>query len=237
MNRNLCLRIALACACTVAVSRLASAQSPAVAVPQGSVRSDPGAKKVLGLADIGRWNRITSAALSADGKWMMDVVTPNEGDGTLSIRQLDGSKMFTIPGGSAPVFSDDSRHVGYFVSPPSVAAGGRGNRGGGRGQATPGTSSATSSRRFELLDLASGEKYAVPEANTFKFSKGSRFVAVRMNKANPTAKHNGADLVLREVPSGISQNVGNVGLYDFDDTGRMLAYTVDAADRSGNGVY
>jgi dienelactone hydrolase len=237
MYRNLCFRFALACACTVAVSGLASAQRPAVAVPQDSVRSDPGPKKILGLADIGRWNRITNAALSADGKWMTDVVTPNEGDGTLSVRQLDGSRIFTIAGGSAPVFSDDSHYVGYFVSPPNAATGGRGGRGGARGQPTAGTSSATSSRRFELLDLASGEKYAVPEANTFKFSKGSRFVAIRINKANPTAKHNGADLVLRELSSGISQNVGNVGLYDFDDTGRMLAYTVDAADRSGNGVY
>ena len=60
---------------------------------------------------------------------------------------------------------------------------------------------------------------------------------MRANKANASAKHNGADLVLRELASGISQNIGNVNLYDFDDAGRMLAYTVDAAERVGNGVY
>ena len=53
----------------------------------------------------------------------------------------------------------------------------------------------------------------------------------------PSAKQNGADLVLRELTTGITQNIGNVNLYDFDDAGRMLAYTVDAADRTGNGVY
>ena len=36
---------------------------------------------------------------------------------------------------------------------------------------------------------------------------------------------------------GTVQNVGNVNQYDFDDAGKMLAYTVDAADRVGNGVY
>src|SRR5205085_658883 len=61
--------------------------------------------------------------------------------------------------------------------------------------------------------------------------------AVRTNKANQSAKHNGADLVLLELASGVTQNIGNVNLYDFDDAGRMLAYTVDAADRVGNGVY
>ena len=43
--------------------------------------------------------------------------------------------------------------------------------------------------------------------------------------------------MLRELATGISQNIGNVNLYDFDDAGRMLAYTVDAAERVGNGVY
>ena len=66
---------------------------------------------------------------------MTYVITPNEGDGTLYVRQLDGSTTHTIPVGSAPVFSDDSRYVGYFVSPPTGGRGGRGGAGGGRGGA------------------------------------------------------------------------------------------------------
>ena len=85
--------------------------------------------------------------------------------------------------------------------------------------------------------MTTGDKYSVPDGATFKFSKGSRFVAVRTNKANAAAKHNGADLVLRDLTTVVSQNIGNVNLYDFDDAGRLLAYTVDAADRVGNGVY
>src|SRR5262249_38903879 len=42
---------------------------------------------------------------------------------------------------------------------------------------------------------------------------------------------------LRDLSTSTSQNIGNVNLYDFDDAGRMLAYTVDAAERVGNGVY
>jgi dipeptidyl aminopeptidase/acylaminoacyl peptidase len=220
------------------------AQNTASATPQGEPHADPGGKKVLGLADIGRWNRIASATLSADGKWMTYVYQPNEGDGTLYLRALDGGgKTYTIPVGSAPQFSDDSRWVGYYVSPPEVAGRGRGGRGGGGGGgrgrgAQPGEASAAApARRFELLDLSTGDKYPVPDAASFKFSKSSKFLAVRANKANAAAKNNGADLVLRELASGITQNIGNVDEYDFDDAGGRLAYTVDAADRLGNGVY
>ncbi|HTE48030.1 MAG TPA: hypothetical protein VK636_22495, partial [Gemmatimonadaceae bacterium] len=238
MHRDTRARLALLSALAlVSPSILLAQQNNGGVIPQGAAKSDPDTKKVLGLADIGRWSRIANAALSSDGKWLTYVITPNEGDGTLTVRQLDGAKTFTVPVGSAPVFSDDSRYVGYFVAPPS-AAGGRGGRGGGggRGQAPAGAPAAGGQRRFELLDLTTGDKFPVPEALTFKFSKGSHFVAVRTNKANQAAKHNGADLVLRELATGLTQNIGNVNLYDFDDAGKMLAYTVDAADRNGNGV-
>ncbi|HEX3865968.1 MAG TPA: hypothetical protein VHV78_04415, partial [Gemmatimonadaceae bacterium] len=239
-NTPLRLFFALAIASALPCAAFAQQNSGGGLPPRGSARTDPGAKKVLGLADIGRWNRIANAALSANGRWMSYVVTPNEGDGALHVKNLDGAKEYTIPVGSAPVFSDDSRFVGYFVSPPSGAGrGGRGAAGGGgrgRGGAAEAAPATSGTRRFELLDLATGEKYAVPEGATFKFSKGSKFLAVRTNKANAAAKHNGADLVLRELSSGLTQNIGNVNLYEFDDAGDMLAYTVDAADRNGNGV-
>src|ERR1019366_6802771 len=42
---------------------------------------------------------------------------------------------------------------------------------------------------------------------------------------------------LRDLKAGATRNIGNVNLYDFDDSGRLLAYTVDAAGHLGNGVY
>ena len=37
--------------------------------------------------------------------------------------------------------------------------------------------------------------------------------------------------------SGAIRNIGNVNQFEFDDAGKLLAYTVDATDRLGNGVY
>jgi hypothetical protein len=172
------LAIAIALATTPFVS--AFAQNAGNVAPQGAAKpADPGSKKVLGLADIGRWNRIANAALSADGKWMTYVITPNEGDGTLYVRQLDGS---TTHNDSCRLGARVLRRFALRRLLRESAERGRGGRrraGGGRGQAPGGAAPVGSPpRRFELLDLATGDKsFRVADAATFKFSKGSTFLA------------------------------------------------------------
>ncbi len=285
------LRLGAALALLATPTFPALAQSNSGNAPAGgnaASASAGGALKILNLADYGRWNRVTSTGLSPDGKWMSYAYQPNDGDATLFIRGLDTDKLYTIPVGSAPVFSDDSRWVGYFVSPPTRAAGaagtagtsggagagapgsggrggaaaggGRGGRGGGAGggagggtaqPATPTTGApAANPRRFELLSLVTGEKTPIANASTVKFAKGSKFLAIRMNRpagaagatsgaagAAGAASVTGADLIVRDLSNGSMRNIGNVNLYEFDNAGKLLAYTVDAAERIVNGVY
>jgi hypothetical protein len=234
----------------------AAAQTNTTQPAAASTAPGSGGLKTLNVSEYGRWNRITGAALSPDGKWMTYGYTPNDGDATLYVKSMDGDKLYTIPVGSAPVFSGDSKWVGYFVSPaerPAAGAGrgaaaqggaagggGRGGRGGSGATPQAGAASAptaAATRRFELLSLASGEKTPITNAATFKFAKGSKMLAIRMNKAQAGSTNNGADLIVRDLTTGTMRNIGNVNQYDFDDTGNVLAYTVDAAERIGNGVY
>ncbi|HUQ81475.1 MAG TPA: hypothetical protein VM076_10070, partial [Gemmatimonadaceae bacterium] len=253
-----------------AVAQTGTQVSAATQAPPGTSRGDP--KKVLTLADYGRWNRITQTAISPDGKWMTYAYQPNDGDVTLYVKEIDGAKVYTIAAGAPPAagggggggfgggaagnpaFSDDSRWVGYYVNPPGRAAG-RGSPGarpGGAGApapATPGGAGAQNAqggqrpaggppRRFELLDLQGGEKFTVPNPASFQFSDGGRWLAVRTNKATPTdTTHNGTDLILRDLSNGATRNIGNASAFAFDDAGAHFAYTVDAVDRLGNGVY
>jgi dipeptidyl aminopeptidase/acylaminoacyl peptidase len=153
-------------------------------------------------------------------------------------------------GGGAPLFSDDAHWIAYVVNPPDrtgapAGGGGRGGRGGGApgAPATGGRGAgnaavpAVPARRLELMNLATGEKATFPSPATFRFAKGSKTLAVRLNKADATAKHNGADLLLRDLAAGTTRNVGNVNAYEFNDVGAFVAYTVDAADKQGNGIY
>ena len=199
---------------------------------------------------------------------------PNDGDATLYVRDLDGSKSYITAAGAPPqaggggggggfgggannpVFSDDSRWVAYLVNPPGRTAG-RGRPGGAGapnaaggggtpatpdstrpGQAAQGGRQSATPRRFELMNLATGERFTAPNAASFQFSEGGKWLAVRANKAvSSDTSHDGTDLVLRELATGAMRNIGNVNAFAFDDTGRLFAYTVDAVDRLGNGIY
>jgi dipeptidyl aminopeptidase/acylaminoacyl peptidase len=51
------------------------------------------------------------------------------------------------------------------------------------------------------------------------------------------ARVDGTDMILRHLHDGIDELVGSVNGAEFNRDGRLLAYTVSAADREGNGVY
>ena len=86
------------------------------------------------------------------------------------------------------------------------------------------------------MDLASGKTFDIPNASGFQFSKDGQFLAVKLNGAAGAA-HRGTDLLLRRLSDGLTQNIGNVYQYAFDGPGRYLAYSVDAPNKLGNGLY
>jgi dienelactone hydrolase len=161
------------------------------------------------------------------------VYAPNEGDAVLHVKSLAGDRTHTIPVGSAPVFSDDSRWVGYYVNPTTAEL----ER--ARRARAPGATAAAPAppRRFEARNTTTGDTFSMPNAASFAFANGGAWLAVRGAKPVATAKHDGADLIVRDLSTGSTRNIGNVGLYAFDETGTHLAYTVDAAEKLGNGVY
>jgi dipeptidyl aminopeptidase/acylaminoacyl peptidase len=199
--------------------------------------------KVLTLDDYPSWKRIPSAVLSPNGRWIAWAQQPNEGEDTLFIRELDGAGVHALARGSGPRFSNDSRWVAYTVTAAGQRQGGRGQGGGQRGQTPPqpqrgqgAGAPATPARTLQLIDLQSSAKYEVPDVESFAFSSNARFLGVRRNRAQGVT-HTGSDVVLRDLRDGTVRNIGNVSEYGFNDSGSLLAYTVDAADRAGNGIY
>jgi dipeptidyl aminopeptidase/acylaminoacyl peptidase len=195
-------------------------------------------KKVLTLDDYSRWSRVVDTALSPDGVWMSYGYRPNEGEGKLFLRNLDGGMVHEIARGTGVAFSPDSRWAAWFVDPPEQEGGrGRGARGGPPGQAARAGAGAGAARKLELMDLRSGEKWVQEHAGRFVFSEDGKYLAVKLDKSDPDAQHAGTDLALRDLARGIVQNIGNVNTFAFNKAGTLLAWTVDAANQAGNGVY
>jgi dipeptidyl aminopeptidase/acylaminoacyl peptidase len=190
-------------------------------------------RRTLSLEDYGGWKRIQGARLAPDGRWVSYLFAPNTGDDTLFVHALGAETRHAVPRGTQLVFSNDSRWAAYLVSPPA-REGGAGGRGAAAGN---GRGNTPQPRTLHLRDLTSGQTHDVPDVASFRFSNDAKFLAALRNKANREAAHDGADLVLRDLRDGAVQNIGNVKEYAFSEDGSKLAWTVDAAGQTGNGVY
>jgi dipeptidyl aminopeptidase/acylaminoacyl peptidase len=237
-------------------------QSNAPATAGARAAAPSNGARPIALADYGRFKRIGSAAISADGAWMLYTVTPNDGDGTLFIQSLDNTTKHEIPRGTGASFSDTGRWVAYFVAPPS----GRGGRAGtgragapAQGGAQGGGAGAAAQRTFEVLDLSNGSKTTFPGVASFQFSPDGQWLLLRPQGAAPAAApaadqgrggRGGApatgggdtttaatDLLMKNLATGDQRYIANVAVFAFNDAGSQLAYTVRGQQRLGNGIY
>ena len=182
-------------------------------------------KKAFTIDDYYRWRSIVSTSISDDGKWITFGYRKEKADDELYVKSLTSDKEHEIARGSRPQFSDDSKWIACVVSVPLKEAEKL------RKEKKPVPDEA------QLMNLVSGKKYSWDNVTSFSFSKGSKFLAVKKTKSDPKAKHNGTDFILRNLESGSDLNLGNVGSFQFNKPGTMLAYTIDAADKAGNGLY
>ncbi len=182
-------------------------------------------KKVLTFEDYPKWNRIVSTVISTDGTWMTYGYRPNDGDDTLYIKNLGTDQVQKIECAANPVISQDSTWAGYVVSIAKAE------------QEKLRRARRPITQKVEILNLKTGKKTTIDNSSAFRFSEDSGFVAVKKEKAVREAKHDGADLILVHLQTGVLQSIGNVGAFEFNKPGTILAYTVDAAEKAGNGVY
>lgn len=88
-----------------------------------------------------------------------------------------------------------------------------------------------------LLKLGSDTKKTFENVSNFSFNNdASTHLAINLARdGGGDAK--GSDLLLYNLTTEKAQNFGNVSEFSFNKKGTHLAYTVDAANQSGNGIY
>ena len=125
---------------------------------------------------------------------------------------------------------------------------------------------ATQPRRYELRELATGRTIAFQDIQSVAFSPTSKHAVLRRRPATAAGASAGAaaaggapgaggpggaggsgaaggnaprgvDVLVHSLETGRTQFLGSVGDIAFNKTGTLLAYTVDATVRDGNGLF
>jgi dipeptidyl aminopeptidase/acylaminoacyl peptidase len=151
-------------------------------------------------------------------------------------------------------------------SPPSTTPPQAGAPSTGSGQGR-GANATIPPRRVELRNLATGDVRSWQDIQTFTFSPTSTHLVLKRRPAEGAAAPGGGrggagapppgggggggrggaaetppgprgtDAILIDLRTGRHQLLGSVGDIAFNRTGTLLAYTVDAAIKDGNGVF
>jgi len=189
-----------------------------------------GDKKVLTIDDYAKWRSVGQTSISPDGRWLTYAYSRREVDDSLFIKEIDGGDPAVVVRGSNPEFSKDSRWVAYYINPREQEdSGGRGNARGGNDADRP-------ARVVELRDLDTGETRKWDNAQSFAFAEAGQAFMVQKSSTDSEAEHEGTDLIVRYLESGMEELIGYVDEYGADESGARLAYTVDGPDGESNGV-
>ena len=198
-----------------------------LAQDEASMRGD---KKVLTIDDYAKWRSVGQTSISPDGRWVTYAYSRREVDDSLFIKEIDGGDPAVVVRGSNPEFSKDSRWVAYYINPPEQEdSGGRGNARGGNDADRP-------ARVVELRDLDTGETRKWDNAQSFAFAEAGQAFMVQKSSTDSEAEHEGTDLIVRYLESGMEELIAYVDEYGADESGARLAYTVDGPDGESNGV-
>ena len=238
--------------------------NPAFALPLLQAKPAPQpesakARRPIEFKDALAWKRVSSPTISHDGQWFVHKLVPNEGDSEVLLRRNQDGKEWRFPAGesqgfgggpiaggfiaSADVaFSDDGKWFAFTVS-PTFKEGKRLKK-----ERKP------LHNKLTLIELATEKKVEIEKVRRFAFSgENSAWIALHkygadavptmppMPSAAPSAspapeRATGSDLILRELSTGNELNVGNVADFAFDKKGAWLAWTIDANEKSGNGI-
>jgi dipeptidyl aminopeptidase/acylaminoacyl peptidase len=231
----------------------------AVAVLTGQAATQPqtvpspttvsAAKRQLSLDDLLSWKGIRSPALSNDGRWMAYILAPNEGDAEFVIRGTAAGATETRvaigepPGGFGPAtnvaISGNNRWVAYTIYPKADdAKKARKDR-------------RTLPTRVGVIELSTGTRREFERVRSFRFAGDrSNILALQLMPPDaptgapgapgaapaPTGAASGSVVQLVDLTGGAPITLAGVGEFSFDESGQLMAYTIDQRDMLGNGV-
>jgi dipeptidyl aminopeptidase/acylaminoacyl peptidase len=194
-------------------------------------------KKPITPADYGKWETLTFGELSSDGKWLAYGVNRSNGKNEMRVRSLSGDQVTTIAFGSSPAFSGDGRWLAYTIGYSEQE------------QERMTKAKKPIQNKLGLLNLTTRETIVIDGVASFAFNKSGEYLAMRRypvekkegqspaeGESGVDREAPGVDLVVRDLVKGADTNFGNVSGFAWQDAGALLAMTINAEGKAGNGV-
>jgi dienelactone hydrolase len=197
-------------------------------------------------ADYGQWETLVTirenGGLSPDGKWLAYGINRSNRNNELRITNAADGTTKTAAFATQPVFSSDSRWVAYSIGYSETQ------------EEKMKKDKKPVQKKMGLLNLATGEQTVVDNIESFAISPTGTYVAMRRyaaekkeekketpegDAAAETDDTPGATLIVRQLASGRDTTFGNVSEFAWQDLpqhGVLLAMTINAEDKTGNGV-
>jgi len=195
-------------------------------------------------SDFGQWERLVTPSdrggLSPDGKWLAYGITRSNRDNELRLVNLGDSGTKIVAFGTNPVFSADSRWLAVAVGLHEAQ------------EEKLRKDKKPIHHKLTLIRLSTGEVTTIEGIESFAFSADGtrllmrRYAPERSDKEKKDAEAAalydpddtpGATVMVRDLASGRDTTFGNVGEAAWQTKGTLLALTIAAEDRAGNGVH
>lgn len=199
-------------------------------------------KRPVPASEYGQWESLVTfreyGGLSPDGKWLAYGINRSNRNNELRVTSIADGTTKTIAYGSQPAFSSDSRWVAYSIGISESQ------------EEKLKKDKKPVPKKIGMLNLTTGELATVDGMESFSFSPDGGWLAMRRTpekkdsdkKDSPDSDDDippGAPLLLRQLSTGRDTSFGNVSEYAWQDlpkTGTLLAMTINAEDKTGNGV-
>ena len=191
----------------------------ALSTSGSAVRSDP--KPALTPADYGKWETLGNGVLSPDGKWIAYGIRRVNDTHELRWHAVTTDSGHVVAAGENPAFSRDGRWLVYTV----------GINERDREKAKP-----PIRNKVGIVDLRSGTTTVIEQVQSFALSDDGGYLVMR-RYAPEGRRTRGADLVVRDLARSSDATFGNVAEYAWREGGTLLAMTIDAEQRTTNGVH
>jgi dienelactone hydrolase len=196
-------------------------------------------------SDYGQWESLATfreyGGLSPDGKWLAYAINRSNRNNELRVTNLADGATKTIAFGAQPAFSSDSRWVAYAIGISEAQ------------EEKLKKDKKPVPKKIGILNLTTGDLSAVDGIESFAFSPDGGWLAMRRTppeKKDSEKKDSaeaseaddtpaGAALLLRQLSTGRDTSFGNVSEYAWQNlpkTGTLLAMTINAEDKTGNGI-